>query len=138
MADQLYTKICENGKVYIPATTHYPKTKGASVSCDRCQREINICLGAHIDGKDYDLCMTCVDEINTPKKNLAPAKPPMGEDTIEGIPDEQPETIEGIPDEEETKPKPKPEPKLETMDDMFMPVFRMMRDIFDDSPSRRF
>jgi hypothetical protein len=51
----------QKGIYYNPANKHYNNPNG-TVSCDRCKREdIKVCIGY---GENYDLCMTCVDEIS--------------------------------------------------------------------------
>lgn len=57
-------KICKYGTYYNPATKHY--TPSTNVMCDKCYKDkLNISIGY----EDYDLCLSCIEEINKMKKN---------------------------------------------------------------------
>lgn len=50
--------ICEYGRYYYPATSHYES--GTAVQCDRCNdQNLKSCIG----WKEYDLCLTCADVV---------------------------------------------------------------------------
>ena len=57
-------KICEHGTYYNPASNHYDIN--TNVMCDKCFRDnLNVSIG----WKSFDLCLLCVNEINTQIKN---------------------------------------------------------------------
>lgn len=56
----LYTT--KYGTYYNPATKHYNNKPFTNVICDRCKREnLKSCIGHN----NCDLCLRCVDEINS-------------------------------------------------------------------------
>jgi hypothetical protein len=60
---EIMISICKNGTYYNPANKHYNST--GNVMCDRCQSDP---LVASIGWNNYDLCLKCVDIINTKVK----------------------------------------------------------------------
>lgn len=58
--DDLFVKICKNGRYYYPSFKHYTHLGHVTVQCDRCNREnIHSCIGF----EGYDLCLRCADDI---------------------------------------------------------------------------
>lgn len=54
-----FMKVYEHGTYYNPAQKHY--REDIEVGCDRCLKtDIKVCLGY----LEYDLCMTCVADID--------------------------------------------------------------------------
>lgn len=64
ISETMMKKICKNGTYYNPASSHYGTQ--SNVMCDKCYEDN---LKSSIGWESYDLCLTCVDEIN--------AKPPV-------------------------------------------------------------
>jgi hypothetical protein len=53
-------EVAEHGRLYKPATSHYPTKPNITVKCDHCDREnLVACIGYN----DRDLCLTCADDI---------------------------------------------------------------------------
>lgn len=57
-----YFKLLENGTYYYPAWKHY--NRKVNVVCDRCNRQN---LRASIGYSQFDLCLSCVDELTRNK-----------------------------------------------------------------------
>lgn len=56
-----YFKVLEYGTFYYPAWKHYGKH--VTVICDRCNKSnLKSCLGYG----NYDLCLSCADELTDP------------------------------------------------------------------------
>ena len=59
-------EVVKNGKMYIPASSHYPHMKNCNVACDYCQTSrLSTCLGY----TDIDLCLKCVQRISETESN---------------------------------------------------------------------
>lgn len=59
----MYKQIYKYGTYYNPASKHYGSN--ASVVCDRCHKsDLDICIGY----ESHDLCMPCIQEINSKYK----------------------------------------------------------------------
>ena len=58
--------VLKNGKLYIPATNHYPMKNGVNVVCDYCgKNNLTICIGYNtVNNNGLDLCMMCVEELS--------------------------------------------------------------------------
>lgn len=69
---EIMTSICKNGTYYNPANKHY--NNSGNVMCDRCHSDP---LVASIGWSNYDMCLKCVDIINTKLKEpkLQPVLP---------------------------------------------------------------
>lgn len=56
-------QVVKKGKYFNPAYLHYGKK--VNVVCDRCKRSnLSICIGHDIGDNNYDLCLTCVDDLD--------------------------------------------------------------------------
>ena len=69
---ETFMQIYKLGTYYNPATNHYGRTD-TSVVCDRCKRtNLNVCIG----WLTYDLCLKCVQDIDSIKAYTPPVTIP--------------------------------------------------------------
>ena len=65
-------EVFHKGKLYDPASSHYPHLPFSPVSCDRCGKQP---LGASWGFETYDLCITCLESLRSEQNK--PIKPPI-------------------------------------------------------------
>ncbi len=64
-------KICKYGEYYNPASSHHGGGKNINVMCDKCYKDkLEICIGY----ENYDLCLSCNEEINKIKNKITPKR----------------------------------------------------------------
>ena len=65
-------QILKNGTYYNPASKHY-NFNSTNVVCDRCRKTgLDMCIGF----ESYDLCLQCVQDVNSQLKKQVPIKQP--------------------------------------------------------------
>lgn len=66
-------EVFHKGKLYDPASSHYPHLPFSPVSCDRCNKQP---IGASWGYETYDLCMTCLEVLRSEQsKPVQPVQP---------------------------------------------------------------
>ena len=69
---QNFDLILQKGKLYVPASKHYPQMGFVIVNCDKCNKQNIKCA---IGYENYDICLPCAAEVERRSLGIRPPPP---------------------------------------------------------------